>query len=92
MLERPAAQKLTARSHVIYPPQHFDPKGQKIVTQIEERRAEDFVEVSRPWFQGGPFVSSLKLGTFFSQADDYHQKYLINNPSGYQCSTHRLWW
>lgn len=28
----------------------------------------------------------------FFVAEDYHQKYLENNPSGYHCPTHRLWW
>lgn len=28
----------------------------------------------------------------FSPAEDYHQEYLFNNPSGYHCPTHRLWW
>ncbi|KAJ1029463.1 hypothetical protein NDA13_002712 [Ustilago tritici] len=48
---------------------HFDPKGKKVVTQLEIRKAEDFFP-----------------------ADDYHQQYLINNPNGYHCSTHRYWW
>ena len=48
---------------------HFDPKGKKIVTQLEIRKKEDFFP-----------------------ADDYHQQYLINNPNGYHCSTHRYWW
>ncbi|KIS70688.1 peptide-methionine-S-sulfoxide reductase [Mycosarcoma maydis] len=48
---------------------HFDPKGKKIVTQLEIRKKEDFFP-----------------------ADDYHQKYLINHPDGYHCSTHRYWW
>ncbi|ETS63055.1 hypothetical protein PaG_02830 [Moesziomyces aphidis] len=48
---------------------HFDPKGKKIVTQLEIRKKEDFFP-----------------------ADDYHQQYLINNPNGYHCSTHKYWW
>lgn len=28
----------------------------------------------------------------FSTAEDYHQNYLFNNPNGYHCPTHRLWW
>lgn len=28
----------------------------------------------------------------FFVAEEYHQKYLENNPSGYHCPTHRLWW
>ena len=26
------------------------------------------------------------------EAEEYHQKYLFNNPSGYQCPNHRLHW
>ncbi|KAN0066572.1 hypothetical protein ACQY0O_000666 [Thecaphora frezii] len=48
---------------------HFDPKGSKIVTQLEVRNKDDFFP-----------------------ADDYHQKYLINNPNGYHCATHVLHW
>ncbi|AXA49345.1 peptide-methionine (S)-S-oxide reductase [Malassezia restricta] len=28
----------------------------------------------------------------FFVAEQYHQEYLLNNPSGYHCPTHRLWW
>ncbi|KAI0673255.1 peptide methionine sulfoxide reductase [Trametes maxima] len=46
---------------------HFDPKDQKIVTEI--------VAAGEWW-----------------DAEDYHQKYLFKNPSGYQCPNHRLHW
>lgn len=63
--QKAIAEKVTAEVQA----KHFDPKGQKIVTTIEERPREAFFE-----------------------GEDYHQQYLHNNPSGYQCSTHRLWW
>jgi peptide methionine sulfoxide reductase MsrA len=46
---------------------HFDPKGEKIVTEIRE---------AGEWWD----------------AEQYHQKYLERNPTGYQCPTHRLHW
>ncbi|CCV00020.1 unnamed protein product [Malassezia sympodialis ATCC 42132] len=36
-------------------------------------------------------IERLPVEDFFV-AEDYHQAYLINNPSGYHCPTHRLWW
>ena len=32
-----------------------------------------------------------KARTFW-KAEDYHQDYLENNPGGYECPTHKLWW
>ncbi|EMD35158.1 hypothetical protein CERSUDRAFT_116630 [Gelatoporia subvermispora B] len=46
---------------------HFDPKGQKIVTDIVP---------AGPWYD----------------AEEYHQEYLLKNPTGYHCPTHRLHW
>lgn len=36
-------------------------------------------------------IEERPAGAFF-QAEEYHQQYLLNNPSGYQCPMHRLWW
>lgn len=36
-------------------------------------------------------IEQRPVSAFFV-AEHYHQKYLENNPSGYQCPTHRLWW
>lgn len=32
-----------------------------------------------------------QAGTWFD-AEEYHQLYLFKNPTGYQCTTHRLHW
>ncbi|PKI85674.1 peptide-methionine (S)-S-oxide reductase [Malassezia vespertilionis] len=58
--------------------QHFDPKGTRIVTTIEPRPVSDL------------YVLFLLTQSF--KAEPYHQAYLSNNPSGYHCPTHRLWW
>jgi len=44
---------------------HFEPKGLKIFTRIEEP---------------GKFK--------WWKAEDYHQRYLFNNPNGYECPSH----
>ena len=56
---------------------HFDPQGTRIVTAIQRVPAGDLYVL----FTYTSFV-----------AEQYHQEYLLNNPSGYHCPTHRLWW
>ena len=56
---------------------HFDPHGTRIVTTIHRVPASD-----------------LYVRTTYTSfvAEQSHQEYLLNNPSGYHCPTHRLWW
>jgi peptide-methionine (S)-S-oxide reductase len=37
-------------------------------------------------------VTEIAAAGPWYDAEDYHQMYLFNNPSGYQCPTHRLHW
>jgi len=42
--------------------------------------------------KGKKIVTEISPATKWFEAEDYHQEYLINNPSGYHCPTHKLWW
>ena len=37
-------------------------------------------------------VTCIEPAGEWYEAEEYHQKYLFKNPSGYQCPTHRLHW
>jgi len=56
----------------------------------EKKLAEEFIDIvnkSKRWPK--PVVTSLEPFTEFYKAEDYHQDYLQNNPSGYTC--HAIW-
>ncbi|XP_006455952.1 hypothetical protein AGABI2DRAFT_195243 [Agaricus bisporus var. bisporus H97] len=42
--------------------------------------------------KGKKIVTEISSASQWWDAEDYHQLYLFKNPSGYQCSTHRLHW
>ncbi|KAF7759836.1 hypothetical protein Agabi119p4_11531 [Agaricus bisporus var. burnettii] len=42
--------------------------------------------------KGKKIVTEINPASQWWDAEDYHQLYLFKNPSGYQCSTHRLHW
>lgn len=39
--------------------------------------------------QGGKIATEITEAGKWWSAEDYHQQYLDNNPSGYTCPTHR---
>ncbi|KAI0698797.1 peptide methionine sulfoxide reductase [Earliella scabrosa] len=51
-------------------------------------------EVQKKHFDphGTKIVTELVAAGPWWDAEEYHQKYLFKNPSGYQCATHRLHW
>lgn len=52
----------------------------------ERKQAEDFIKIvndSKRW--PNPVVTTLEPFTVFYKAEDYHQDYLLKNPSGYTC-------
>lgn len=54
--------------------------------EVERREAEDFIEIvneSERWHD--PVVTTLEPQGQFWRAEEYHQKYLVKNPSGYTC-------
>ncbi|PVF99229.1 methionine-S-sulfoxide reductase [Serendipita vermifera] len=42
--------------------------------------------------KGLNIVTEIQPAGVWYDAEEYHQKYLDNNPFGYQCPTHRLHW
>lgn len=55
-------------------------------TEEEKREAEEFINIvneSERW--SDPVVTTLEPFTRFWPAENYHQKYLEKNPSGYTC-------
>ncbi|KAF7845740.1 hypothetical protein BT93_L0854 [Corymbia citriodora subsp. variegata] len=42
--------------------------------------------------QGGKIATEITEAGKWWDGEDYHQEYLDNNPGGYECPTHRLWW
>lgn len=56
----------------------------------EKNEAKDMITIvnkSRRW--GSPVVTTLEPLVKFTEAEDYHQDYLIKNPDGYTC--HRIY-
>ncbi|KAF9779840.1 peptide methionine sulfoxide reductase [Thelephora terrestris] len=51
-------------------------------------------EVQKKHFDphGTKIVTQITEAGKWTDAEDYHQLYLFRNPSGYQCSTHKLHW
>jgi peptide-methionine (S)-S-oxide reductase len=51
-------------------------------------------EVQKKHFDphGTKIVTQIVEAGKWVDAEDYHQLYLFKDPSGYQCSTHRLHW
>lgn len=47
-------------------------------------------EVQQKHYPGQKIATAILPAKEWYDAEDYHQKYLINNPSGYHCSSHGL--
>ncbi|KAK9470318.1 peptide methionine sulfoxide reductase MsrA [Dipodascopsis tothii] len=59
------------------------PEQEQIAKTVKERLQKSF-------YPGHPIVTEIvPMGTFWD-AETYHQLYLHNNPSGYECPTHFL--
>ncbi|KAG8839327.1 Peptide-methionine (S)-S-oxide reductase [Serendipita sp. 411] len=65
---------------------HTD-EQEKIAKEVTERIQEKYFAPK------GLTITTeiIPAGTWYN-AEEYHQKYLDNNPDGYQCPTHRLHW
>ncbi|WFD40105.1 peptide-methionine (S)-S-oxide reductase [Malassezia japonica] len=66
-------------------------------TPEQERIAQKVTQVVQSMHfdkQAKRIVTQIQLvpESDFHRAESYHQEYLFNNPSGYHCPTHRLWW
>ncbi|KAF9971113.1 Peptide-methionine (S)-S-oxide reductase [Actinomortierella ambigua] len=49
-------------------------------------------EVQEKHYKGQKIVTEIKPATAWFDAEEYHQKYLEKNPSGYECPSHFLRW
>jgi len=49
-------------------------------------------DVQEKHFKGKQIATQIVPAGKWYDAEDYHQKYLINNPSGYECPTHHEHW
>ncbi|KAK1922297.1 peptide methionine sulfoxide reductase MsrA [Papiliotrema laurentii] len=49
-------------------------------------------EVQEKYLKGRPIVTAILPAAEWYDAEEYHQKYLNNNPGGYECPTHRFYW
>jgi peptide-methionine (S)-S-oxide reductase len=56
----------------------------------QKAEAETVTEkVNAQWYKGGVVTQVLPAGEWWD-AEDYHQRYLDNNPMGYECPSHFL--
>ena len=68
---------------------HFDPKGR---TDQHNVLLTTYSYVLHSFYTGKTIVTQIVEAGPWWEAEDYHQLYLHNNPSGYQCPTHTLHW
>lgn len=58
--------------------------------KAQEEIAQDVTKkVNEKWWKGKVVTEILEAGEWWD-AEDYHQKYLDNNPGGYECPSHFL--
>ncbi|KAI8459446.1 peptide methionine sulfoxide reductase MsrA [Phakopsora pachyrhizi] len=65
------------------------------LNEEQKRVAEDVTrEVEEKHYKpnGKKVVTVIEKFQRWWNAEDYHQKYLHNNPGGYECPTHKLHW
>ncbi|KAI3402424.1 mxr1 [Candida oxycetoniae] len=60
-----------------------DEEQNKIAWQVKE-------QFQKEWYPNHKIVTIIEPIKVWHDAEDYHQKYLEKNPSGYECSTHFL--
>jgi peptide-methionine (S)-S-oxide reductase len=53
----------------------------------EDQAREVMKKVNEKWWKGGVVTEILPAGEWWD-AEDYHQRYLEVNPSGYECPSH----
>lgn len=67
---------------------HFDPNGLSPFSLLHLHA----VSVHLQMCPGTKIVTELVAAGPWWDAEEYHQKYLYKNPTGYQCPNHRLHW
>ncbi|KAI9648538.1 Peptide methionine sulfoxide reductase [Ciborinia camelliae] len=57
-------------------------------SEEQEKEAREITkQINEKWWKGGIVTEILKAGEWWD-AEAYHQKYLDNNPGGYECPSH----
>ncbi|ESZ98754.1 peptide methionine sulfoxide [Sclerotinia borealis F-4128] len=64
------------RSGIFYHNEEQEKEAREVTKQVNEK-----------WWKGGVVTELLKAGEWWD-AEVYHQKYLDNNPGGYECPSH----
>jgi len=55
----------------------------------QEKEARHVTELAQAqWYKGSKIATEILEAGQWWDAEDYHQKYLDNNPGGYDCPTH----
>ncbi|PWN22806.1 methionine sulfoxide reductase A [Microstroma glucosiphilum] len=84
--DRQGADRGTQYRSAIFP---HNPEQVSVAKKVTEEVQEKHFTPS-----GKKIVTTIEerpVGAFF-EGEDYHQRYLEMNPSGYECPNHRLWW
>lgn len=59
--------------------------------EAQEKEAKEVTQkVQEQWWKNGKIVTEILPAGQWWDAEDYHQKYLDNNPGGYECPSHFL--
>lgn len=72
------------RSAIFY----HTPEQKEIAEKVSEEIKEKHPLVKA---KGGKLATEIVPAGKWWSAEEYHQKYLDNNPGGYECPTHRLY-
>ncbi|KAF7977688.1 hypothetical protein HWV62_2936 [Athelia sp. TMB] len=71
------------------------PEQAKIAEAVKaDVQAHHMADYEKAYPLRGPntIVTQIVEAGKWYDAEDYHQLYLFNNPSGYQCASHQLYW
>ncbi|KAG0243559.1 hypothetical protein B0O80DRAFT_385335 [Mortierella sp. GBAus27b] len=69
------------RSAIFYHSPEQEEIARKVTAQVQEDH-----------YKNRPIVTQIVPADSWHDAEDYHQKYLEKNPSGYECPSHYLRW
>ncbi|RGB35075.1 peptide-methionine (S)-S-oxide reductase [Rhizophagus diaphanus] len=75
------------RSAIFYHSSEQKEIAEKVTEQIQEKLNNE-----KNLYSGNKIVTEIVEATDWYDAEDYHQKYLEKNPSGYECPTHYVRW
>lgn len=74
---------LEYRSAIFYNSPAQKDVAQKVTEEVQKKHFDP---------NGKKVVTEILEGGKWFDAEEYHQQYLIKNPTGYHCYTHKLHW